>query len=155
MNPILLFFLISFFWCSIAGSIAAESPVPSWVLVGTESARRAHFKANDVLSPRVFQGEYAVEGGDAVTIVRVAVSPVANRPDSWNLTGEIEERVAGSKPVRKSMKAAHLRKDRGFWVFDSGRSRGVFASYHGGSGKAGQAEPGLILDGVFLFQTKR
>ena len=155
MNPILLFLLISFFCSSIAGSMAAESPVPSRVLVGTESASRAHFKAINVLSPRVFQGEYAVEGGDGVTIVRVVVSPVANRPDSWSLTGKIEERVAGRKPIRKSMKAARLRKDGGFWVFQAGRSRGVFASYHGESAKGGHAEPGLILDGFFLFQTKR
>jgi hypothetical protein len=30
--------------------MAAESPVPSRVLVGTESASRAHFKAINVLS---------------------------------------------------------------------------------------------------------
>jgi hypothetical protein len=141
-----------YFLFSAEALVVPEPLMPKKVLVGTERAPAQDFRP-DLLaaSPRCLEGRYVMEGGDGRIEAGVNVSPAMEGPHEWTVTIELEERVAGRRAVRRFFENDALCLVDGFWVFAEGGSHGVFASYHDSTAREQPAEPGLILDGVFLF----
>ncbi|HYF34314.1 MAG TPA: hypothetical protein VD994_03400 [Prosthecobacter sp.] len=133
--------------------VAPQRLMPATVIVATERVPADDFKPDPLAaSPRSLAGHYLMEGGDGRIEAVVFVGASEELLD-WRIRVEVEERVAGRKAVRRSFKEQALRQVEGFWVFETRWSQGVFASYQDGLARGQPAEPGLILDGVFLFLT--
>lgn len=139
-------------WCGAGAmrAVAAETPVPKEVWVGTDSLSGKQFQPRTAASPQAFAGMYAAESGDGTSTAMLRIAPVvkSDGSKSWVLAGELEERVAGKKPVRKLIKSTPLRQQAGFWVFKLSKTQGVFV-------KRQATEFGVILEGTYLGQVKR